>query len=345
MLCTVQVSAKTASEVARLLTAYGINLDSFLRSNLNFLELVMPTISGIAERARGSAQPDFATDFSDTVLPCLRYQSEFRRVGAHIDDMILRLRAQRLEVEAMRQGPRKPAGPRRFESLANPRRYLSESEQFLDESELAMLGRVGAKRGHPYLYMPGPHAATSACRAGTTLNLNPDGRSLAGLRGMQIGRVDIERWLTLLQYYGLVPLTLSLGVAMTSDDGAAIKAAFSVILSQITEVVCFLFGCNQALAQVSYREDMVAIHERGLRLAAGWERAHLETEVAIHQCNGHSEAMTRALLIMASGASADEDIYGDRMAVPGLAARTSDMSMAPDPSEFPSLPVLSSDNF
>ena len=133
----------------------------------------MPTISGIADQAATSDRPSFARDFCAIVLPCLNLRSEFRRVSAHIDDTIIRLRSQRLEVEVMRQRraqlPFPAPKPRRIEALVNPRTYLSENQQFLDNDELEMLRHVGKKKAHPYLYLPGPVMPTHGCPIGSVM--------------------------------------------------------------------------------------------------------------------------------------------------------------------------------
>ena len=314
MLCTIKTSNQTAIEVARLLTGYGITLDDFLSANLGFLGVALPSISDLAAQARGSAKPNFADDICGAVLPCLKVQSEFRRVGAHIDDTIIRLRAQKLAVECMRDRrgnlPSTAPAPRRIQGLVNPWTYLSEAEQILAPFELEQLRTVGTRLGHPYLYFPGPVFRCSAT-AGPVLDLNKGLRSIPALRGVELERSDIDRWLPLLQYYDLVQLGLNLGQVIKSDEGTAILAGFASLLSELTEVVCFLFAANLSLAQVSYREDLLAIHERGLRLAAAWERTHLEVEVTIHQLNGHLEVMVPALLLLASGVAAGEDIFGE----------------------------------
>ena len=163
------------------------------------------------------------------------------------------------------------------------------------------------------------------------------------MRGVELLRTDIDRWLTLLQYYGLVPLGLNLGQVIKSDEGTAILAGFASLLSELTEVVCFLFAANLSLAQVSYREDLLAIHERGLRLAAAWERTHLEVEVTIHQLNGHLEVMVPALLLLASGVAAGEDIFGE----PGTAREPTNGApvsrRTPTPVMIKSIPALTDD--
>ena len=85
MLCTIHTSQQTAIEVELLLTRYGITLHDFLSANLGFLQVALPSISDLAAQARGSEKPNFADDICRAALPCLKAQTEFRRVGAHID--------------------------------------------------------------------------------------------------------------------------------------------------------------------------------------------------------------------------------------------------------------------
>ena len=254
MLCPIKVSPQTGVQIAHLLTTYGVSLDAFMRANLQFLAVVMPTVAGIADQAGTSSKRDFTLDLVTAVLPCLRAQSEFRRICAHVDDSIIRLRAQRLEVEAMRQQRGEATSgtprPRRIHRLVNPRTVVPESQQYLTTSELQLLSMVGKRRGHPLLYVPGP-VMTNEPRYAGALDLNLPGQNFPGLRGMEILRYDIERWLTLLQYYGFVPLYVTIAVSMKSEDGAALRSGFTSLLSQIAQVVCFVFSANQGLAQVS----------------------------------------------------------------------------------------------
>ncbi|MDO8587586.1 MAG: hypothetical protein Q7T82_11160 [Armatimonadota bacterium] len=228
--------------------------------------------------------------------------------------------------------------------MANPFIHHSEVQHYFTTSELSELESAGERLEHPYLFHPGP-ILRGGRAIGTTLDLNDDLRSLPALRGLEIVRPDIERWLPLLQYYDLAPRELSLGTIINAEDGTAILAGFSSLLSDLTEVVCFGFACNQSLPGVSYREDLVAIHERGRRLAAAWKRARLEVEVAIHQLNGHSKVMVRALLLLASGVAVGEDIFGEPGIMRQQESEASTNPLTPSPSKIRLVPRITEDYY
>lgn len=155
------------------------------------------------------------------------------------------------------------------------------------------------------------------------MDLNVAGHYRQEQRGLLLVRQDIERWLPVLQFYGLVPLHVVLDGELKSGDKDVVLAGFSRFVSSITATVCHMFAANFALAEANYRTDLVVMHERSRRLATAWSRVILNAEVLVHTLRGHAAVMTPALLILASHAAAGEDIYGESESVPGLPVRES----------------------
>lgn len=318
-------------EVKAWTRRYGLTVDEFLRASLHFTELLLPTLplswapsltptpvptseSAVPSATPGPAEatpppPDFMLDFFRAALPAYASCADYHRVSAIIDDAVLNLSAKHMEVASMRTASGLRLGEARMIStLADPLTVFGEMHQQVTRGTLDYLSRVGARRSYMN-YLP---------VTGAMLDLSAPGLRDEAQRGLALTRVDIMRWLPVLQHYGWVKPEMTVGERLSSDDATLIVAGFSRMLACITEAVCFLLATNQHLPQANFRQDLMIIHQRGKIVAGAIDRALLQIETSAHQVNGYVGLMTEKLLIFASKAKALQPIYGSEDAVPAV---------------------------
>lgn len=332
-------------QVRALTRRYGLTFDGYLRASLHFTELLMPTlpvvqaINGspnqgktpppeaitqlpLAGSGAASAQPadgtstspppalDFLQNFLHAALPEYKLIADFHRVSAIIDDAVMNLRAKRMEVSAMltASGLRLSA-KRKVGYLADPTTVQWERDQFISHSTLDFLSRIGKQTTYVNFFPVGREC----------VDFNSPSSSEEAQRGLSLTRVDLVRWLPVLQYYGWVRGDLTIGDRLSANDAALIVAGFSHLMGDITEGVCFLFEIIRRLPCEDFRQDLLIIHERAKLVHAAADRELLHTEAAILQFSGYLDVMTEKLLIFASKARALHPIYGPEDAVPAVA--------------------------
>lgn len=324
--------------ISTLVTRYGMSLDSFLRANLHFARVVMPefplarapaepdasatspvppesTANGFAREARVPSNPvGFLADFCAAVLPTFSACPEYHRVSALFDDTVLGLRAQRLSVEAFNRErgtdlKRLTGAHRRIQDIVDPTTMVREHQQFMATSTLDLL-QAGKLSAYHRLYPVGRNAVV----------LNSAASREETQSGLAVTRTDMSLWLPVLHHYGFVPLEVPLGPKLSTVDEDAILSGFAELLYAIVEAICFFFNVNPGLPGEDYRQDLLIIHHRARRIAAAWDKALLQSEVALHRVNGYADLMAEKLLILASGAKPTEAIYGSEDAVPAVAA-------------------------
>ena len=330
MNCRILVPEATAHVVAALAKRYGLTLDEFARANLHFAEVIMPDIlirrevspateaveTGVAVTQTSEG---FLADFCAAVLPTFRLRGEYHRVSALFEDTVLRLRAQRLPVEAFLRGAGKDLAKLVGErpgilGIDDPMRTVREDEQYITASNLELLGRMGKSQGYFHRQPVGP----------IEVDLNSEETHASNQRGVDIGRNDMARWLPVLHFYGFVPGVVLLSDRMSTEDEDTIIHGLALMLSQIIEGVCFFFSINPKLPQVDYRQDLLIIHHRARKIAGACEEALLQSEVALHQLNGHADLLTEKLLVLASAARPGEAIYGPQDAATAVSGARSE---------------------
>jgi len=323
MHCPILVSDAVAFEVGVHCTVYKLSVDEFARGALHLADLLLPRKSvtptagtpdnsidgeGEEQSTKREGEPDLLRDFCLAVLPTLGMGPEFHRVSAMCEDMVLRLRAHRLSVEAFAKRSVRDIATRPV--AVNAMTVEDESAYFLDADLLAQLRTAGERQAsfHRVPFGLG------------VLDLNSGPVDMKEERSIAINESDLLRWLHELQYYGFADVDIRAGDVKLTSTQEILTSGFSRFMGVLLDGVCLVLRINSPLPRENFRQDLLISHYRACRVRDAWAAAFLKTEGALHRLAAYGDWLTEKLQVLASQAPASESIYGAEVTVPLIAA-------------------------